>query len=162
MHGVILATPLDTSPQVESFEQGDHITSYIESQNNPYNHRLSEMGSGLMLQMMLVDNLIHSDLHPGNILVRLNPPSGLVGALYKGIGKIKESSMVRKAAAVPSFTRCFCSKPPRCRFKGEQEHQGPASQPAAEMAAASDGRARRPKGTHVGGGPAGWARPIPG
>ena len=23
-----------------------------------------------MLQMMLVDNLIHSDLHPGNILVR--------------------------------------------------------------------------------------------
>ena len=24
-----------------------------------------------MLQMMLVDNLIHSDLHPGNILVAL-------------------------------------------------------------------------------------------
>lgn len=26
-------------------------------------------------QMMLVDNLIHSDLHPGNILVRLDPPA---------------------------------------------------------------------------------------
>lgn len=26
--------------------------------------RLSELGSGTMLQMMLIDNLIHSDLHP--------------------------------------------------------------------------------------------------
>jgi predicted unusual protein kinase regulating ubiquinone biosynthesis (AarF/ABC1/UbiB family) len=35
--------------------------------------------------MMLVDNLIHSDLHPGNILVRLEQPHGLVGVAYKAI-----------------------------------------------------------------------------
>ena len=29
-----------------------------------------------MVQMLLVDNLVHSDLHPGNILVRLDPPRG--------------------------------------------------------------------------------------
>ncbi len=33
--------------------------------------RLAQLGSQTMLQMMLVDNLIHSDLHPGNILVAL-------------------------------------------------------------------------------------------
>jgi predicted unusual protein kinase regulating ubiquinone biosynthesis (AarF/ABC1/UbiB family) len=35
--------------------------------------------------MMLVDNLIHSDLHPGNILVRLEQPHGLVGVAYKAV-----------------------------------------------------------------------------
>ncbi len=46
---------------------------------NPHNSQLASIGSGTMLQMMLVDNLIHSDLHPGNILVRLEPPAGLLG-----------------------------------------------------------------------------------
>lgn len=36
--------------------------------------RLAQLGSQTMLQMMLVDNLIHSDLHPGNILVALVGP----------------------------------------------------------------------------------------
>ena len=32
--------------------------------------------SYLLAQMLLVDNMVHSDLHPGNILVRLDPPWG--------------------------------------------------------------------------------------
>ena len=44
---------------------------------------------------MLVDNFIHSDLHPGNILVRLNPPKGFLGLVFslldiaQGSGKVK-------------------------------------------------------------------------
>ncbi len=32
--------------------------------------------SPCLAQMLLVDNMVHSDLHPGNILVRLDPPWG--------------------------------------------------------------------------------------
>ncbi|WIA28428.1 hypothetical protein OEZ86_010973 [Tetradesmus obliquus] len=55
---------------VESYEVGRHISHYIAAKegSHPYRVRLAELGSGTMLQMMLVDNLIHSDLHPGNIL----------------------------------------------------------------------------------------------
>lgn len=38
--------------------------------------------------MMLVDNLIHSDLHPGNILVRLEQPHGLVGVAYNAVNAL--------------------------------------------------------------------------
>ncbi|KAG2448971.1 hypothetical protein HYH02_005725 [Chlamydomonas schloesseri] len=83
---------------VESFESGEHITSYIQAgDGNPYNHRLSELGSGTMLQMMLVDNLIHSDLHPGNILVRLDPPGGMLGLIYKGLDRLRDAPGVSSA-----------------------------------------------------------------
>ena len=42
--------------------------------------------------MMLVDNLIHSDLHPGNILVRLEVPRGLLGLAYKGVNALTGSA----------------------------------------------------------------------
>lgn len=109
------------------------------------NPRLSTIGSGTMLQMMLMDNLIHSvgvarqgayvrpapcrwdlretihndwgtphehqsahhtslhfimtphaqDLHPGNILVRLTPPSGVVlSTMYGVLDRLKRSNMV--------------------------------------------------------------------
>lgn len=38
-----------------------------------------------MLQMMLVDNLIHSDLHPGNILVSLEAPRGPFNLLKRAL-----------------------------------------------------------------------------
>lgn len=37
------------------------------------------LGARTMLHMMLVDNLIHADLHPGNILVQLRTPGGAAG-----------------------------------------------------------------------------------
>eukprot|EP00884_Botryococcus_braunii_P012216 jgi/Botrbrau1/20996/Bobra.0144s0014.1 len=62
---------------VETYEEGDLISRYVAlGPGAPYNSQLAKLGSQTMLQMMLVDNLIHSDLHPGNILVSLEPPRG--------------------------------------------------------------------------------------
>lgn len=43
----------------------------------PHNSELARLGARTMLHMMIVDNLIHADLHPGNILGEaraLRPP----------------------------------------------------------------------------------------
>lgn len=54
--------------------------------------------------MMLVDNLIHSDLHPGNILVRLNPPSGLLGVAYR----VLERAQVGESRLLACVSWLFC------------------------------------------------------
>jgi len=66
---------------VETFEEGDHISTYVaRGAGAPYNSELAKIGARTMLLMMVKDNLVHSDLHPGNILVRLKPPGGRIGA----------------------------------------------------------------------------------
>lgn len=46
-----------------------------ETAASPHDKQLAMLGHRVMLQMMLKDNFIHSDLHPGNIMVRLEPPA---------------------------------------------------------------------------------------
>lgn len=77
------------SPEVlvETFETGEHITKYVEmGPGAPHNADLAALGSGAMLQMMLVDNFVHADLHPGNIMVHLDPPRG-TRALYERVAE---------------------------------------------------------------------------
>lgn len=71
---------------VETFEKGDHISTYVaRGANAPYNSDLARVGARTMLHMLVVDNLVHSDLHPGNILVRLDAPWGQMGEAMLGM-----------------------------------------------------------------------------
>lgn len=69
---------------VESFEEGQLISRYVRTPGR-LNVSLARGGVTLFLKMMLGDNFIHADLHPGNILVREVPgpawmqPEGRVG-----------------------------------------------------------------------------------
>lgn len=61
---------------VETYEQGRPITDYIahgSKSRNAVERRVADLGIGLYLKMMLLDNFVHSDLHPGNMLVRMLP-----------------------------------------------------------------------------------------
>lgn len=62
---------------VESYEEGEHVSTFIRRrQKNPSAgseadaHFLLTQGQDCYMQMLLVDNLMHADLHPGNILIR--------------------------------------------------------------------------------------------
>ncbi|KAK8942580.1 hypothetical protein KSP39_PZI009305 [Platanthera zijinensis] len=58
---------------VETFEQGDFVARYIDDLdgNTRVRRDLAHIGTHALLKMLLVDNFIHADMHPGNILVRL-------------------------------------------------------------------------------------------
>eukprot|EP00873_Tetraselmis_striata_P040137 jgi/Tetstr1/460401/TSEL_000079.t2 len=58
---------------VETYEQGEPISKYVASPGHELNQAIARIGCRTYLKMLLVDNYLHSDLHPGNILVRTAP-----------------------------------------------------------------------------------------
>ncbi|XP_024526696.1 ABC1 family protein YPL109C, mitochondrial isoform X1 [Selaginella moellendorffii] len=57
---------------VETFEEGRSIQDFIdEGPRTKLHSQLARLGSSLLLKMLLSDNFIHGDLHPGNMFVKL-------------------------------------------------------------------------------------------
>lgn len=89
---------------VETYEQGVSIASYLlspeaakEQLGNPQNKTLAGLGVKTLFKMLIDDNFLHADLHPGNILVRL--PNGVAHTLSTIAGmRGKQSSSIKESA----------------------------------------------------------------
>nr|XP_002197606.4 uncharacterized aarF domain-containing protein kinase 2 [Taeniopygia guttata] len=56
---------------VETFEESEPISHYLHVEiGTELRQRLARMGMDMLLKMIFVDNFVHADLHPGNILVQ--------------------------------------------------------------------------------------------
>uniref|UniRef100_A0A8C8VFT4 AarF domain containing kinase 2 n=1 Tax=Pelusios castaneus TaxID=367368 RepID=A0A8C8VFT4_9SAUR len=56
---------------VETFEESEPISQYLHvDASSGLRQRLAKMGMDMLLKMVFVDNFVHADLHPGNILVQ--------------------------------------------------------------------------------------------
>ncbi|MED6150723.1 hypothetical protein PIB30_075239 [Stylosanthes scabra] len=58
---------------VETYEQGESVLHYVDDLEGQEHIKsaLAHIGTHALLKMLLVDNFIHADMHPGNILVRV-------------------------------------------------------------------------------------------
>lgn len=57
---------------VETYENGESVSHYVDGfqGHEHFKSALAHIGTHALLKMLLVDNFIHADMHPGNILVR--------------------------------------------------------------------------------------------
>ncbi|CAN2387229.1 kinase 2 [Pristimantis euphronides] len=56
---------------VETFEDGEPMTLYLQEKgSSEIKRRIAAMGVDMLLKMIFVDNFVHADLHPGNILIQ--------------------------------------------------------------------------------------------
>ena len=62
---------------VEEFAQGIPLAAFLESGGGVFQHDIADAGLDAFLHMLLIDNFIHADLHPGNIMVRFYRPEQL-------------------------------------------------------------------------------------
>ncbi|KAI9837151.1 MAG: hypothetical protein M1837_003112, partial [Sclerophora amabilis] len=62
---------------VEEFAQGIPLANFLEIGGGVFQREIADEGLDAFLHMLLIDNFVHADLHPGNIMVRFYRPSGL-------------------------------------------------------------------------------------
>lgn len=62
---------------VEEFAQGIPLSVFLEKGGGVYQEEIADEGLDAFLRMLLIDNFVHADLHPGNIMVRFYKPSEL-------------------------------------------------------------------------------------
>uniref|UniRef100_A0A7S1GYA7 ABC1 atypical kinase-like domain-containing protein n=2 Tax=Hemiselmis andersenii TaxID=464988 RepID=A0A7S1GYA7_HEMAN len=54
---------------VESFEGGEPIATHLTGEDGVVKRRLARIGVDAFLKMCFLDNFVHGDMHPGNMLV---------------------------------------------------------------------------------------------
>ncbi|KAE8374307.1 hypothetical protein BDV26DRAFT_270248 [Aspergillus bertholletiae] len=68
---------------VEEFAQGIPLSTFLDVGGGVYQEEIAHEGLDAFLHMLLIDNFVHADLHPGNIMVRFYQPSELDLSLRK-------------------------------------------------------------------------------
>ncbi|KAK5125615.1 hypothetical protein LTR85_011889 [Meristemomyces frigidus] len=59
---------------VEEFATGIPLEYFLRNGGGPFQKEIANEGLDAFLHMLLIDNFIHADLHPGNIMVRFYKP----------------------------------------------------------------------------------------
>lgn len=60
---------------VEEFEDALPLKLFLKEGGGPFDHRISDIGLDAFLHMLLIDNFVHADLHPGNIMIKFYKPT---------------------------------------------------------------------------------------
>lgn len=70
---------------VETFEEGESVAHYVDELqgHERLKSALAHIGTHALLKMLLVDNFMHADMHPGNILVRVQKHKSSQKHLFK-------------------------------------------------------------------------------
>lgn len=62
---------------VEEYAQGIPLSAFLKNGGGVFQQELAQEGLDAFLHMLLIDNFVHADLHPGNIMVRFYKPGNL-------------------------------------------------------------------------------------
>ncbi|KAI8936839.1 hypothetical protein NX059_012555 [Plenodomus lindquistii] len=67
---------------IEEFAQGIPMEDFLQNGGGVFQKDIADEGLNAFLTMLLIDNFIHADLHPGNIMVRFYKPEKLDVSMF--------------------------------------------------------------------------------
>ena len=62
---------------IEEFASGIPLAAFLEDGGGVFQKEIADEGLDAFLHMLLIDNFVHADLHPGNIMVRFYQPESV-------------------------------------------------------------------------------------
>jgi len=71
---------------VETFENGNLISGYVHRPAGEDSISIAKIGLNMYLKMLIRDNFVHADLHPGNILVQQAQSGSWLGWWHQKLG----------------------------------------------------------------------------
>ncbi|QRV97319.1 ABC1 family protein [Ceratobasidium sp. AG-Ba] len=60
---------------VEEYADAVPLKYFLRHGGGPFDHRIANLGLDAFLNMLLLDNFVHADLHPGNIMIKFYKPT---------------------------------------------------------------------------------------
>ncbi|KAG6821417.1 hypothetical protein H0H93_014214 [Arthromyces matolae] len=88
---------------VEEYENALPLEAFLRNGGGPFDEQIATCGLDAFLNMLLLDNFVHSDLHPGNILIKFTKqPSTteLLTNLYRHLFQIHDETQQQTPPAV--------------------------------------------------------------
>jgi len=86
---------------VEEFANGIPLSDFLEDGAGVFHKELADEGLDSFMRMLLIDNFIHADLHPGNIMVRLHSPARTEVAEYIDLfSRTRQIVQIQKPASI--------------------------------------------------------------
>jgi aarF domain-containing kinase len=67
---------------IEEYAQGIPMEDFLQNGGGVFQKDIADEGLDAFLNMVLIDNFIHADLHPGNIMVRFYKPEKLDVSIF--------------------------------------------------------------------------------
>jgi aarF domain-containing kinase len=67
---------------IEEYAQGIPLETFLQNGGGVFQKDIADEGLNAFLTMLLIDNFIHADLHPGNIMVRFYKPEKLDVSIF--------------------------------------------------------------------------------
>ncbi|CAA9966476.1 ABC1 family protein [Pyrenophora teres f. maculata] len=67
---------------IEEFAQGIPMEDFLQNGGGVFQKDIADEGLDAFLTMVLIDNFVHADLHPGNIMVRFYKPQQLDVSIF--------------------------------------------------------------------------------
>ncbi|KAF7325444.1 ABC1-domain-containing protein [Mycena kentingensis (nom. inval.)] len=102
---------------VEEFEHALPLEVFLKNGGGPFDGSVAATGLDAFMSMLLLDNFVHSDLHPGNIMLKFHRPPTVLSNIFGSILPATEDDTTASSDQIVADLSALADDPTAWRAK---------------------------------------------